>query len=63
MRIKYCLGLHVELAASKRREKQKKRFCISIKLKQGVSFLTRRTKEGGKIGFKEPSFFMLKHPG
>lgn len=49
MGIKYCLGLYVELAESKKREKQKKRFCISIKLKLGVSSLTFRIKEGGKI--------------
>lgn len=63
MRIKYCLGLHVELAESKKREKQKKRFCIRIKLKLGVSSLTFRIKEGDKICLKKPSFFMLKHAG
>jgi len=49
MRIKCCLELHIELADSKKREKQKKRFCISITWKLGVSSLTFRIKEGGEI--------------
>lgn len=42
MRIKYCLGLHIELAESKKKDKQRKRFLYKLKLKLGVSSLDKR---------------------
>lgn len=63
MRIKYCLGLHVELAKSKKREKPKIEILYRHKMKLGVSSLMFRIKQGGKICYKQPPFFLFKHAG
>lgn len=63
MRIKYCLGLHTELAKSKKREKVKKEVLYKHKIEAGSKFPNIQDKTRWQNFLQAAPFLYVKHSG